>query len=143
MKPWFIPTLGAILCWGAWAFLPKLSAQYISDGSAIVYQGLGGAIVASLIFLHLRDGLETHPGGIIAVIAGMLNFLGVLFYIKAVSKGSVAIVSTLSALYPLVVIVLGLVVLQETLTLKQMIGIGFALVAIGEAAPKAIALIAT
>ncbi|AOW98319.1 hypothetical protein BJP34_01650 [Moorena producens PAL-8-15-08-1] len=130
MKPWLIPTLGVILCWGAWAFLPKLSAQYISDRSAIVYQGLGGAIVATLIFLHLRDGLETHPGGIIAIVAGMLNFLGVLFYIKAVSKGSVAIVSTLSALYPLVVIVLGLVVLHETLILKQMIGIGFALVAI-------------
>ncbi|WP_353737175.1 EamA family transporter [Moorena sp. SIO3B2] len=53
-----------------------------------------------------------------------------MLYIKAVSKGSMAIVSTLSALYPLVVIVLGLVVLHETLTLKQMIGIGFALVAI-------------
>jgi len=30
----------------------------------------------------------------------MLNFLGVLFYIKAISKGSIAIVYTLSALYP-------------------------------------------
>jgi len=131
MKEWFLPALGAILCWGGWAFLPKLSALYISDRSAIVYQGLGGAIVASLIFLNLSDRLETHPqGAIIAVVAGMLNFLGVLFYIKAVSKGSVAIVSTLSALYPLVVIALALVVLQETLTLKQAIGIGFALVAI-------------
>jgi transporter family protein len=131
MKDWLIPTLGAILCWGGWAFLPKLSAQYISDRSAIVYQGLGGAILASLIFLNLSDRLETQPqGAIIAVIAGMLNFLGVLFYIKAVSKGSVAIVSTLSALYPLVVISLGLIVLQETLTLKQAIGMGFALVAI-------------
>ena len=111
--------------------MPKLSTEYISDRSAIVYQGLGGAILASLIFLNLNDRLETHPqGAIIAVIAGMLNFLGVLFYIKAVSKGSVAIVSTLSALYPLVVIALGLIVLQETLTLKQAIGIGFALAAI-------------
>jgi len=42
----------------------------------------------------------------------------------------VAIVSTLSALYPLVVIALASVLLQETLTLKQAIGIGFALVAI-------------
>ncbi|MBC6478370.1 MAG: DMT family transporter [Hormoscilla sp. GM7CHS1pb] len=131
MKDWLIPTLGAILCWGGWAFLPKISAEYISDRSAIVYQGLGGAILASLIFLNLNDRLETHPqGAIIAVIAGMLNFLGVLFYIKAVSKGSVAIVSTLSALYPLVVIALASVLLQETLTLKQAIGIGLALVAI-------------
>ena len=131
MKDWLMPTLGAILCWGGWAFLPKLSAQYISARSAIVYQGLGGAIVAFVIFLSLSDAIETQPqGASIAIIAGMLNFLGVLFYIKAVSKGSVAIVSTLSALYPLVVIVLGLIVLHETLTLKQAIGIGFALVAI-------------
>ncbi|NEP52146.1 MAG: EamA family transporter [Moorea sp. SIO3C2] len=66
-----------------------------------------------------------------------------LFYIKAISKGSIAIVSTLSALYPLVVILLGLVVLHETLTLKQTIGIGFALVAIAFGAAKLIALIAT
>ena len=39
-------------------------------------------------------------------------------------------VSTLSALYPLVVIALALFVLQETLTLKQTIGIGLALVSI-------------
>ena len=64
------------------------------------------------------------------MIAGMLNFLGVLCYIKAVSKGSVGIISTLSALYPLVVIALGLIVLQETLTLKQVMGMGLALVAI-------------
>ncbi|MGK7873130.1 MAG: EamA family transporter [Xenococcaceae cyanobacterium] len=131
MKEWFLPTLLSILCWGGWAFLPKLSTQYISSRSAIVYQGLGGTIVALLIFFHLSHRLETHPqGAILAVIAGMLNFLGVLFYIKAVSKGSVAIISTLSALYPLVVIALALVVLQETLTLKQVLGIGFALISI-------------
>ncbi len=97
-----------------------------------VYQGLGGAILASLIFLNnLSDRLETHPqGATIAVIAGMLNFLGVLFYIKAVSKGPVAIVSTLSALYPSIVIALASILLQETLTPKQAIRIGFALVAI-------------
>lgn len=131
MKPWFIPTLGVILCWGAWAFLPKFSAQWINTKSAIVYQGLGGTILALLILINLGNSLETHPkGAILAIVAGMLNFLGVLFYIKAISKGSIAIVSTLSALYPLVVIFLGLVILHETLTLKQMIGIGFALVAI-------------
>lgn len=131
MKEWLLPTLGAILCWGGWAFLPKLSAEYISTRSAIVYQGLGGSIIALLIFINLSDRLETHPqGAILAAIAGMLNFLGVLCYIQAVSKGSVGVISTLSALYPLVVIALGLIVLQETLTVKQTVGIGFGLVAI-------------
>ncbi|NEP88125.1 MAG: DMT family transporter [Okeania sp. SIO2C2] len=131
MKEWFLPTLAAIFCWGGWAFLPRFSAQYISSRSAIVYQGLGGAIIALLIFYNLSDRLEIHPkGSLLAIFAGMLNFLGVLFYIKAVSKGSVGIVSTLSALYPLVVIALGLIVFGETLTLKQLIGVVFALTAI-------------
>ncbi|NEP82591.1 MAG: DMT family transporter [Okeania sp. SIO3B3] len=131
MKEWLLPTLAAIFCWGGWAFLPKLSAQYINTKSAIVYQGLGGALVAFLVFINLGGRLEIHAkGSIIAVLAGILNCLGVLFYIKAVSKGSVGIVSTLSALYPLVVIALGLLILHEKLTLKQIIGIGFALVAI-------------
>ena len=131
MKEWFLPTLGAILCWGCACFLPKLSTQYISMTSTIVFQGLGGAIVALLIFLHLSYPLETHPkGAILAVIAGMFTLLGMLFYIKAISKGSVAIISPLSALYPLVVIVLALVIFKETLTLKQVLGIGFALVSI-------------
>ena len=131
MKEWFLPTLAAIFCWGGWAFLPKFSAQYISTKSAIIYQGLGGAIVALVIFHNLSDNLEIHPkGSLLAIFAGMLNFLGVLFYIKAVSKGSVGIVSTLSALYPLVVIALGLIVFGETLSLKQLIGIGFAVTAI-------------
>jgi len=132
MKDWFLPTLAAILCWSGWAFLPKFSLQYISERSAVVYQVLGGAIVAFFILFKLGDrGLETHPtSAIIAVIAGMLNLLGVLFYLKAISKGSVAIVSTLSALYPLVVIVLAVVLFQEKLTLQQAMGIGFALVSI-------------
>ena len=131
MKEWVLPTLAAVLCWGGWAFLPKFSTQSIRPSSAIVYQGLGGAIVALFVFLNLRDPLETHPeGSIIAVIAGILNFLGVLFYIKAVSKGAVAIVSTLSALYPLVVIALAVTVFHETLTTKQTCGIVFALISI-------------
>ncbi|MBP0015460.1 MAG: DMT family transporter [Roseofilum sp. SBFL] len=131
MKGWLWPTLGAILCWGGWAFLPKLSNQYIGAKSAIAYQGLGGAILATLIFANLGDRLETHPqGAILAIIAGMLNFLGVLFYIQAVSKGSVSVVAPLSALYPLVVIILAVAILQETMTLKQAIAMGFALIAI-------------
>lgn len=136
MNGWLWPTLGAIFCWGGWAFLPKLSNQYISAKSAIAYQGLGGAILAALIFVNLGDRLETHPqGAILAIIAGMLNFLGVLCYIKAVSKGPVGLVAPLSALYPLVVIVLAVVVLQETVTVKQAIGMGLALAAIACFAP--------
>ena len=92
-----------------------------------------GAIVAFFIFLNLsdrRDSLEIHPqGSIIAVIAGMLNFWGSAI-LYPISNGPVAIVSNLSAFYPLVVIALALVVLQETLTLFQAIGMGCTLVAI-------------
>ena len=45
-------------------------------------------------------------------------------------KELVSIVATLSALYPLVTIVLGIVLLQEAIVYKQAIGMGLAVVEI-------------
>lgn len=70
-------------------------------------------------------------GSLLAIVAGAANFLGILCYLKAVSKsGEVSMVSTITALYPIVVILLAFLLLQESLTWKQGIGVGFGLAAI-------------
>ena len=131
MREWAFPIFAAVLCWGIWAFLPKLSGQLIDSKSALVYQGLGILFIVLVVFLRLGDQIETHPKSVILdIAAGILNGLGILFYIKAASKGSISVVSTLSALYPLVTITLAVVFLQEELTFKQIVGIGFALFSI-------------
>ena len=131
MREWAFPIFVAVLCWGGWAFLPKLSGQLVDSKSALVYQGLGILTIVLLTSLQLGDRIEIYPKLVILeVTAGILNGLGILFYIKAASKGPIAVVSTLSALYPLVTIALAIVLLQEELTLKQMAGISFALLSV-------------
>ena len=55
--------------------------------------------------------------------------LGALFFLHAVSKQKASIVVTATALYPLITIILACLILKEPITLKQGIGIIFALIA--------------
>lgn len=81
--------------------------------------------------IKLEPRVEIDPkGSLLAVVAGAASYLGLLCYVKAVSKGEVSIISTITALYPIVVILVAFSVFQESLTWKQAIGIGFGLAAI-------------
>ena len=131
MKDWFLPSLGTILCWGCWAFLPKISVQYIDVKSSVIYQSLGGMLAALLIFLTLSNPVETNlSAAMLAIFTGMLNVLGILLYIYAITKGPVSIIATLSALYPCITIMLALIILHETLALKQIVAMLLALASI-------------
>lgn len=131
MNAWLLPTLGALLCWGLWGFIPKLTTQFLSPKSAIVYEVVGGMILGTVVLfsLHLRP--EVHPKGIaLAISTGMLGFLGAFCFLNAVMRGPVTLVATLSALYPVVSILLASLFLHETMTLRQGLGIALAIVAV-------------
>jgi transporter family protein len=65
----------------------------------------------------------------LALIAGLLGSIGGLCFVHSVSRGKASVVITMTALYPLVTIILSFFFLRETITLKQGIGIVFALLA--------------
>lgn len=131
MKEWLIPSLGAVICWAGWAFLPKIALEHLAPKSILIYEVLGGLTIALLVLVNLNYKLELDlKSGSIAFASGMLNILGVLCYLQAISKGKIALVSTISALYPLLVIILSLLFLQESLTSKQFLGAGFGILAI-------------
>lgn len=131
MDSWFYWTLLAMVTFGAWGFFPKLAVNYISPASALIFQVIGGMLVGivGLAFIHFKP--ETHPLGILfAVLTGITGMLGTLFYYAAASKGQIAVVVSLTALYPLITILLAVIFLHETLVLKQVIGLFFAVTAI-------------
>lgn len=130
MPAWFAPTLAAFLCWGLWAFLPKLTMRYIAPNSAIVYEAIGGVLVALLVLGWLGWKPETDPrGAVLAVATGMLGILGALAYLYAMRSGPVVLIATLTALYPLLAILLAVGVLHEPISWKQGLGIVLGLVA--------------
>ena len=77
MKEWILPTFGALMCWGLWSFIPKITTKYLEPQSAIVYEILGGVLVAAIAVFVLNIRPVIHPQGIaLAIITGMLGFLG-------------------------------------------------------------------
>ncbi|MFQ6024174.1 MAG: EamA family transporter [Acidiferrobacterales bacterium] len=130
MKEWILPAFGAFLVWGLWSFIPKITVRYISARSAVIYEVLGGVIVAAIVLYSLNFRPDVHPKGVaLGITTGVLGFLGALFFLFAVSKGPVSLIATLTALYPVISILLAIVVLNETITLKQGVGIILALTA--------------
>ena len=131
MDSWFIWTVLAMVTFGAWGFFPKLVVNYISPQSAVIYQVLGGLLVGIVGLAMVNFKPETHPMGILyATLTGITGVLGTLFYYGAASRGQISIVVSLTALYPLITILLAIIFLHETLVLKQVIGLGFAVTAI-------------
>lgn len=130
MKGWILPTFGALILWGIWAFIPKITIRYIDPKSAIVFEVLGGILLALVVACVLNFRLEIHPKGtLLAIGTGVVGFLGALLFLFAVARGPVALVAALSALYPVITIILAVFFLNETVTFNQGVGIAFALIA--------------
>lgn len=130
MRDWIVPTLGALMCWGLWGFIPKLTTRYLPPSSAIVYEVMGGLILGIFILFVLKFQPVVHPKGIVlALSTGMLGFLGAFCFLNAVSKGPVTLVATVSALYPGVSILLAICLLNEAMTIRQGFGVALALIA--------------
>jgi transporter family protein len=131
MKDWVLPTILTLVAWGFWAFLPKIAIRYIDPQSAMVYQALGGVLVGLGVLISLKFKVQFNiPGFSYGLAIGLLGFFGAFMYLLAVSKGPLALVAPITALYPMLAIIMGMVFLNEAISLRQGFGIALSLVAI-------------
>lgn len=131
MNHWLLPSLIALLSFGLWGLFTKLSVIHIDSRSALIYQTLGVAVIALIILATMNFKIQTDSKGIMyALLTGLAYGVGCLFYFIAASKGKIITVVTLTALYPLVTIVLAYFLLKEGVTIKQGAGIALAIGAI-------------
>jgi transporter family protein len=131
MESWFLWTILALLTFGLWGFFPKLAVNYINPASALVYQVIGGIIVGIIGLSLMGFRPQTHPLGIFfALLTGITGVLGTFFYYAAATRGQISIIVSLTALYPVITILLATVFLHEMLTFRQVTGLCFAVAAI-------------
>lgn len=129
MNSWILPAAAALLVWGFWGFLPRITVRYIDPRSAIIYQIIGAISLALTVLFLARFNIRFHTvGASLGIATGMLGSAGALFFLYAVERGPVALVATFSALYPIISVILAVFFLHETLTIRQCIGILFALI---------------
>ena len=131
MTDWKLPAFGVFLAWGLWSFVPKLTVRYIDPRSAAVYEAIGALVVAIALLLAMQFRIQAHPTGIaLAGLTGVLGLLGALSFLYAVDRGPVGLITMLSALYPVVTVVLAVIFLGESITPRQGVGMALALVSI-------------
>ena len=131
MESLFLWTMMALVTFGLWGFSPKLAVNYINPGNALIYQVLGGILVGFIGLSLMGFRPQTHPLGILfALLTGITGVLGTFFYYAAASRGQIPIVVSLTALYPLITILLAIVFLHEIITLRQVAGLCFTVAAI-------------
>lgn len=131
MQSWILPTTLALACFGLWAFLPKLTVRYLDPKSALVFGTLGAVLVSVVVLAQMGFRAQAEPRGIVlAVLTAIFGFAGTLAYLYAAQRGPVALIATVTALYPVIAILLAVLVLNEPITLRQGLGMVLALVAI-------------
>jgi transporter family protein len=123
-----ISVVATILLWGFMVFLPKLALTELSPLSAIIYEICGGLTVALFVLFFIDGRPEFNlRGASLSYTVGICGFLGTLTYFYAITKGPVSTIATMTAMYPIIAIICGVFFLNETLTIKQTIGIGLSL----------------
>lgn len=120
-----------ISLWGLWAFLPKIATRYISPPSAMIYEVMAGALMAVIIWKRVGPGITLKQrASVYAFGNGIIGYAGVLFYLYAISKQDTILVAPLSASFPIMTLVLGVIFLKERFSVANYAGILMAFVAI-------------
>ena len=121
----------ALVCFGVWAFLPKLATQTMQTKYILLFDTLGMALAVILILLVRGTKGDIHPEGVFySVLAGFVGGIGSAYYYFALKDGKAGVLATFMSLYPIVTVLLAFLVLGEVITLRHGLGIGFGLIAI-------------
>jgi transporter family protein len=125
---WLIPAALALILWGTWGVFQKIATNQMAPRNVYFISALGALLVVLVILSTSRFQISLNfEGAFFALIAGVCSSLGGLLFLQAMSRGEAAIVITFTALYPAVSIILSFLLLNETITIKQGIGIVLAL----------------
>jgi transporter family protein len=127
---WLIASMITVLLWGIVGLLQKMGSNHGTSNSLFVWTTAGYVLVAP--FLFGDSHLLSLPARSIAVgvVCGMTNGLGAWALYTALERGARASVAVpLTALNPLITLILALIVLGERLTALQTAGVVLALAA--------------
>lgn len=131
---WLVFSLLTILVWGVWGAVSKVSSDAIdADTNQVFYTfGLMPLILLAWRPSRAKPSSEGRGAGLVwAFVTGILGGTGNIAFFRALGNGGKAsIVAPVTALFPLVTVVMAITLLGERIGTAQKIGLGLALLAI-------------
>jgi drug/metabolite transporter (DMT)-like permease len=130
--PWLILALLITLAWGVQAYYMRKAATVgVNDGTTFGYMAISGLLLVPVAFVMMGG----FPGGApwqaptLTFGTQLLNAIGALFLVMALSRGKASIVApTTNALAPVLTVLISLAVYQTLPTIYGALGIVLAIV---------------
>jgi|UniRef100_A0A7C3SMN4 transporter family protein len=131
MPAWLAFSLMALTFWGIWGVLTKVATLYLPPYVAYLVSILGYLPILGFLLVERGLSLPWHPvGWSVSLAAGVSAALGLLCYYRALAGGAAAKVVPLTAMYPVVTVLLSYMFMKEHLTVRHLVGLSAALVAV-------------
>lgn len=134
MPRWLAFSLLTILVWGAWGAVSKVASEGVDANTNQVFFTFGLLPLIAIVWRSPRNaagGAGRRAGIGWAFLTGILGGTGNIAFFRALAMGGKAsIVSPVTALFPLVTVILAVTLLGERVGTAQKIGLALALVAI-------------
>ena len=126
LPQWLRFALLGMSLYGLWGFWGAKAARLIDAKSVMFFSSLGTLVAGGLclFLLHFKPEL-TSKGVTFSVLTGLSTGLGTIFFIAALRQGQVVPVVMITALYPLITLLLAVLFLHEQLSLVQWTGVVF------------------
>ncbi|OGS55269.1 MAG: hypothetical protein A3K60_05040 [Euryarchaeota archaeon RBG_19FT_COMBO_56_21] len=124
MEQWFVLASLVALFWGSAGIFAKYSTPRVGVYRVALVISLVEGPMYLLAFLYWREEIPISlESGILAATSCMVGVLGYLCFFESIMDGQVAIAGTISAAYPALTVLGALIILGETLTAIQSIGV--------------------
>ncbi len=128
---WLVYSLIALLSWGLWGFFLKLASNYLDWTQVYVLSGIVTLVSLVVVFFLGKPQIDVHSQGFAyALLAGVVNVVAVVAFFIALGVGKASIVVPLTALYPVITIIISFLILSERITPLKGVGVALALAAI-------------
>ena len=119
------------MLYGLWGFWGAKTSAEVGAKSANFYAALGTFAIGLLCFSLMNfKPVFTVKGMTYGMLTGAATGIGTIFFIAALRVGPAIPIVVITALYPLVSTFLMILFFNQTVTLKQLVGIIFSLIAL-------------
>ncbi len=121
----------AVLGWGTGVFLMKIATRYIDNWTAVVFNLPGYLLVGLLLIPKVKwSQFSWTPGHTVAILVGSCYVIANWGFYRAVERTAVSTLTPMTAVYMVVPVMLGALLLGERPTAMQYCGIVLAFVAL-------------
>ncbi len=120
---WLLYSALTIVFWGLWGFAIKIASRHMEWYQLYVLSNAVSFVVsAGIVVMERQSFLSLGKLSLYGIVAGFLGTLGYIFFILATRSGKVAIVVPLTATYPVITFILGVLILREQVHIHHVVG---------------------